>query len=288
MKGSEKMIEITGGLTLIGTDSQVGFPTDLEGPAVELVIPSFFIAATTVTNAEFQQFVRATGYQTDSEKFGWSFVFHAFLSEDQQRRSQKMPGTNWWYAVVGASWCCPEGPGSSLVDRLDHPVVHVSRNDAVAYCQWSGMRLPTEAEWEKAARGGLVGKTYAWGDQLLDGEHHCNIWQGDFPLNNTLDDGFLGTAPVRTYEPNGYGLYQTAGNVWEWCANPRHLPLSEFQQSGQEMWQQHQGYSTAAFAIRGGSFLCHESYCNRYRVAARNGNTADSASNNMGFRCVRD
>lgn len=279
------MIEIPAGVTLIGTDKG-GFSADLEGPAVELAIPRFFISATAVTNEEFQRFVATTGYQTDSEKFGWSFVFHVFLTETQQRRSQKMTGTNWWYAVAGASWRCPEGPGSTIEDRLTHPVVHVSRNDAVAYCQWAGMRLPTEIEWEKAARGGLVGKLYPWGDELvIDGKHQCNIWQGAFPAHNTMEDGYLGTAPVETYEPNGFGLYQTAGNVWEWCANPRYLPFKE--QLG-AVWQAHQTYSTAAYGIRGGSFLCHASYCNRYRVAARNGNTADSASNNMGFCCVQN
>lgn len=147
-------------------------------------------------------------------------------------------------------------------------MVHVSQNDEVTYCQWAGKCSPTESEWEKAARSGLVGKTYAWGDQLLvNREHRCNIWQGDFPKRNTLADGYLGKAPVETYEPNGFGVYQMAGNVWEWYVNPRHIPISECHQSGQMIWQHHQAYSTEAYAIRGGSFLCHASYCNRYRVA---------------------
>lgn len=172
---------------------------------------------------------------------------------------------------------------------MDHPVVHVSRNDAIAYCQWAGLRLPTEAEWEVAAKGGTEYECYPWGEEfLVDGQYQCNIWQGNFPVENTLVDGYGNTAPVRTFEPNGYGLYQVVGNIWEWCVNPRGIPLSAFNQlQGNEFWQKLQTIDDAPYAIKGGSFLCHDSYCNRYRITARNGNTGMSSSNNMGFRCAR-
>jgi formylglycine-generating enzyme required for sulfatase activity len=176
----------------------------------------------------------------------------------------------WWRQVHGADWAHPEGPQSSARDRLGHPVVHVSHADALAYCAWAGLRLPTEAEWEYAARGGLVQKRYPWGDELTPGgEHRANIWQGTFPEHNTLEDGYLGTAPVDAFAPNGYGLHNTSGNVWERCAD-------EF------------APTPGTFVMRGGSYLCHDSYCNRYRVAARTGDTPDSSSGNVGFRCAAD
>ncbi len=170
----------------------------------------------------------------------------------------------------GAYWRHPEGPGSDLDGRWNHPVVHVSWHDASAYCAWTGVRLPTEVEWEYAARGGLEGARYPWGDELTpDGEYHCNIWQGVFPAHNTAEDGYVGTAPVDAFPANGYGLHNVSGNVWEWCAD-------RFDSTGTRR------------AMRGGSYLCHDSYCNRYRVAARNANTPDSSSGNLGFRCVAD
>ena len=162
---------------------------------------------------------------------------------------------------------------------MDHPVVHVSWNDAKAFCNWAGKRLPTEKEWEFAARGGLEQKKYVWGDELHpNGKHYCNIWQGAFPNTNTMEDGYLGTAPVDSFPPNGYGLHNMAGNVWEWCAN-------WFDQS---MNLSSRVDLKAPKAMRGGSYLCHHSYCNRYRVAARSSNTMDSSTGNLGFRCVRD
>jgi formylglycine-generating enzyme required for sulfatase activity len=193
-------------------------------------------------------------------------------------------GTPWWINVRGADWEHPAGPRSNWQEIPDHPVVQVSWNDAQAYCRWAGRRLPTEAEWEYAARGGLTGKRYAWGDELHGpaGEHLCNIWQGEFPRNNTEADGFLATAPVRTFQPNGFGLYEVAGNVWEWCSD-WFLPKYYRNAPGDNP----QGPTIGRGRVmRGGSFLCHDSYCNRYRVAARSSNTPDSASSNCGFRTV--
>ena len=284
---AEGMIRIPGGTFLMGTDDEVGFKEDGEGPIREVTLDPFYIDATTVTNRQFGAFTKATHYKTEAEEFGWSFVFHLLLPPGLYDRlvDQTVLGLNWWVRVDGADWRHPEGPGSNIKKRWDHPVTHVSHRDARAYCEWAGKRLPTEAEWEAAARGGLVQKRYAWGDELTpNGRHRCNIWQGDFPRTNTAEDGFVGTAPVTSFAPNGYGLYCVAGNVWEWvhdywCPSfhvegPRENPFGPPTGSRRVM--------------RGGSFLCHDSYCNRYRVAARTSNTPDSSTSNCGFRCVRD
>jgi formylglycine-generating enzyme required for sulfatase activity len=262
------MIELPGGTFRMGTDDPDGFPEDREGPVREVAVGPFAIAAHCVTNERFAEFVDATGYETDAERFGWSYVFAKFLPKELRRASRRLDGTPWWCGVTGAQWRRPEGPGSDLDGRGNHPVVHVSWHDAAAFCTWAGARLPTEAEWEYAARGGLDQARYPWGDELTPGgEHRCNIWQGRFPVHDTAEDGFSGTAPVDEFEPNGFGLYNVAGNVWEWCAD-------WFDRAEQNR------------AMRGGSYLCHESYCNRYRVAARTANTPDSSVGNLGFRCV--
>ncbi|MFB3110802.1 MAG: formylglycine-generating enzyme family protein, partial [Gemmatimonadales bacterium] len=187
--------------------------------------------------------------------------------------------------VFGADWRHPEGPHSNINGHPDHPVVHISWYDALAYCTWEGMRLPTEAEWEYAARGGLEQKRYPWGDEREpDGQHRMNVWQGAFPNQNTVDDGYFGTAPVSAFRPNGYGLFNMTGNVWEWCSDwfspTFYANGSRDNPTGPR--------SGDAKVIRGGSYLCHDSYCNRYRVAARTRNTPDSSTGNMGFRCARD
>lgn len=265
-----ELVTLPGGTFLMGTDDTDGFPEDREGPVRQVTVEPFAIDAYCVSNARFAAFIAATGYRTDAERFGWSYVFAKFLPGQIRKVSRRPAQASWWCGVAGAAWQHPEGPGSDLDGRRDHPVVHVSWRDAAAYCAWAGRRLPTETEWEYAARGGLVQARYPWGDELTPGgKHHCNIWQGRFPVHDTAEDGHSGTAPVDTYPPNGYGLYNMAGNVWEWCTDWFDL-------------------THANRAMRGGSYLCHHSYCNRYRVAARTANSPDSSTGNLGFRTVAD
>lgn len=283
-KGGPTQVLLPGGTFTMGDQFNEGYPADGETPAHDVEVSPFRIDPTAVTNAAFSTFVKDTGYVTVAEREGFSAVFHLALSDRQAVRGA-VAGAEWWLMVDGADWRRPEGPGSDIRTRANHPVVHVSHDDALAYADWAGRRLPTEAEWEYAARGGLVGARYAWGDELTPGgRHRCNIWQGRFPTHNTEDDGWLTTAPVKAFAPNGHGLHQMAGNVWEWCADwfaadwyarsPRRDP------AGPD--------AGTARVMRGGSFLCHESYCNRYRVAARSANTPDSSAANIGFRCAAD
>lgn len=260
-----------------------GYPADGERPVHEVEINAFQLDATTVTNAEFGRFVKTTGYVTTAEQFGYSAVFHLTFTGDQSDIVGQPEATPWWYAVRDAQWRRPEGPGSDIAARSHHPVVHVSHDDTTAYAAWVGKRLPTEAEWEYAARGGLAGARFPWGDDLTpDGEHRCNIWQGDFPEHNTLEDGYLTTAPAKAFPPNGFGVLQSSGNVWEWCADwfdPGYYAVSpDHDPRGPE--------TGANRVMRGGSFLCHHSYCHRYRVAARSSSPPDSTASNLGFRCV--
>ncbi len=278
------MVALSGGHFMMGTDDGVGFAGDGEGPAREVTVRPVLIDPVAVTNERFGEFVEATGYTTEAERFGWSYVFGGFLPTDLRQRSPRPQGAPWWCGVAGATWRRPEGPGSSMDGRRDHPVVHVSWNDVVAFCDWAGGRLPTEAEWEFAARGGLEQRMYPWGDRLRPrGEHRCNIWQGRFPERNTAADGFVGTAPATAYDPNGYGLYNMSGNVWEWCSDWWSTGFSRSPRVDPRGPD-----SGSARVMRGGSYLCHASYCNRYRVAARTSNTPDSTTGNVGFRCVRD
>ena len=275
-----------GGDFLMGSEDDVGFAADGEGPVRRVSVAPFHIDTHAVTNRQFARFVRSTRYRTEAELFGWCFVFHSFVPQRLARTVDRaVAGAQWWWRVDGAYWRRPEGPGSDIKARMDHPVVHVSWNDAQSYSRWAGKRLPTEAEWELAARGGLERRTYAWGDELTpDGEHRCNIWQGAFPTDDTAEDGFAGTAPAKSFEPNGYGLYNVAGNVWEWCSD-WFSPTFHVDGPGEDPKGPPSGTNRV---IRGGSYLCHDSYCNRYRVAARSSNTPDSSTGNMGFRCARD
>ncbi|HEY3754793.1 MAG TPA: formylglycine-generating enzyme family protein [Opitutaceae bacterium] len=283
---TEGMRQIPGGAFLMGTEDADAWAADGEGPIREITLRPFWIDATCVTNEQFSKFVNETGYRTEAEGFGWSYVFHSFVPAGRYERSA-VPVANcaWWCAVDEATWRHPEGRNSNIKRRWDHPVVHVSWADAAAYAAWAGKRLPTEAEWECAARGGLVQKRFAWGDELTpEGRHRCNIWQGDFPTRDTAEDGYAGTAPAPAYRSNGYGLHNVAGNVWEWCHDwfspDFHVEGPRTDPEGPPAGDRK--------VIRGGSYLCHHSYCNRYRVAARTSNTPDSATGNMGFRCVRD
>ena len=281
---SSDMIRLDGGEFLMGTDYPHGFPEDGEGPVRRVVVDPFLIDRTTVTNRQFSEFVRETGYQTDAEHYGWTFVFHLFIPQAMAQNATRVPSTPWWLAIKGANWRRPEGPLSGISDRMDHPVVHVSWDDANAYCRWADKRLPTEAEWEFAARGGREQTIFPWGNELEpDGRHMCNVWQGNFPVENTADDGYLGTAPADSFQPNDFGLYNVCGNVWEWCADWFH---PTFHVNGPRDNPTGPG-SGSSRVIRGGSYLCHHSYCNRYRVAARSANTPDSSTGNMGFRCVK-
>jgi len=281
-----RMVLLSGGAFLMGTEDPEGFPADGEGPVREVTLSPFWIDRYPVTNATFARFIHETGYQTEAERFGWSFVF--WLHIGKKRRAELVEdtvvGAPWWCKVRGAKWDEPEGPGSDIRKRANYPVVHVSWNDAQAFCAWSGQRLPTEAEWEYAARGGLVKKTYPWGDKLRpNGEHRCNIWQGEFPQHDTADDGYAGTSPVDAFPPNDYGLYSITGNSWEWCTD---WWSPDFHTTGDRL--NPQGPPTGRTRVmKGGSFLCHKSYCNRYRVAARTSNTPDSSTANIGFRCAK-
>ncbi len=286
--GSKRgMVTLEGGTFLMGGEGPEIWESDGEGPVREVTLKPFAIGRCAVTNAQFAEFCDATGYVTEAERFGWSIVFYNQVppAHRKRRRYESVPNLPWWLKVEKASWRMPGGPGTNLRKAGRRPVVHVSWNDAQAFAAWAGKRLPTEAEWEFAARGGLEQATYAWGDELTPGgKHMCNIWQGDFPRKDTGEDGFAGIAPVRSFPPNGYGLFDVAGNVWEWIADwfspswhltgPRANPLGP--ESGDSR------------VIRGGSFLCHHSYCNRYRVSARTSNTPDSSTCHMGFRLAMD
>ena len=276
-----KAVPIPGGEALIGTQSP-GIPNDGETPLRTKRIKPFLIAPTTVTNAQFKAFVDATGYVTEAEQIGWSFVFWAQVPETIGA-TQGVVDVEWWRRVDGANWRDLNGPGTMAAHwQPDHPVVQVSWRDAQAYCGWVGGRLPTEAEWEHAARGGLGDVPFPWGHTPPNDTDHfpCNIWQGKFPDINTARDGYLTTAPAQSFAPNGYGLYNVVGNVWEWTADA--FAIKSLKKDVRARMAQIKGYKLS----KGGSFLCHASYCYRYRIAARSGTSPDSATTHHGFRVV--
>jgi formylglycine-generating enzyme len=278
------LAEIPAGTFVMGTDDPRGYAADGEGPPHEVALPAYRIGTRTVTNAEFAAFVDATGHRTTAEQLGSSYVFTGLLP-DHFPPTRAVAAAPWWREVLGATWSQPEGSQSSVTGREAHPVVHVSWYDAVAYTRWAGVRLPTEAEWERAARGIEGGHHFPWGDEREPaGEHRMNVFQGFFPQFDSGDDGWVGTCPVETFPANDFGLHETTGNVWEWCADwfdaryyrrsPAHTP------TGPD--------SGTARVMRGGSYLCHDSYCWRYRVDSRSSNTPDSSAGNVGFRVATE
>ena len=293
------LIALDGGTYRMGTDDAAGFPADGEGPVRPVTVSPFRISRYAVSNRQFRAFVEAAEYVTEAERFGWSFVFHLLVPQ----RGVTVRGASgvapWWSAIDGACWHAPEGPGSTVDDRLDHPVIHISWHDAMAFCAWSGTRLPTEAEWEFAARGGRDGATYVWGDDFApDGRMMANTWQGEFPWQNLAVDGYEGTSPVGAFPANGYGLYDMAGNVWEWTSDfftPYHsadvvksccIPRNPRVATRAEGLSGEPGTVVPRRVVKGGSHLCAPNYCLRYRPAARQGQAVDTSACHIGFRCI--
>jgi len=303
-QGAEpEMILIPGGEFLMGDSSH----QPEEGPPRKVQVNAFRLSRTEVTNRQFARFIKETNYVTEAEKaidprafpnappealLAGAMVFHAKPGVDAQACtiSGEMP---WWHFTPGANWRQPEGPGSSIKQRMDHPVTQVSYRDALAYCVWAGARLPTEAEWEFAARGGLEAKAYVWGDEERPGgKVMANHWQGGFPGKDTTEDGFHGTAPVGSFPPNGYGLFDMAGNVWEFTADwydPGYYVRAPAQNPrGPATGHDPAGTGYGQRAMRGGSWLCDRTYCLRFRPAARHGVDELTATNHSGFRIVRE
>ncbi len=306
------MVWIPPGTFTMGTDSDAGWPD--EKPVHRVRVDGFWLDVTEVTNAQFRGFVSATGYVTTAEKAPTAEEILAQSPPGTPAPAAEMlvPGSlvftptdgpvpldnfaQWWSWTPGACWQHPEGPESDLAARENHPVVQVSWDDAIAYANWANKRLPTEAEWEYAARGGLDRAGYVWGNDRPSNEQpQANIWQGEFPHTNTLADGFLRTAPVKSFRPNGYGLYDMAGNVWEWCSDwydrDAYSQTSKtgviINPRGPERSSDSLRPFTSQRVQRGGSFLCNDSYCSRYRPSARHGCSPDTGMSHVGFRCVK-
>jgi formylglycine-generating enzyme required for sulfatase activity len=307
--GPSGMVWVPGGEFEMGTNSDLGRPE--EKPAHRVRVRGFWMDETEVTNSQFAAFVGATGYRTTAERAPTveEIMKSAPPGTPPPDQGSLVPGSlvfrmtpsavdlsdfrHWWVWTPGADWRHPEGPASSIAGRENHPVVHVSWDDAAAYAAWAGKRLPTEAEWEFAARGGTA-RLYAWGDEpFSDGQPQANIWQGEFPWKNSARDGFERTAPVRSFASNLLGLYDMSGNVWEWCSDwfdaeryRKTAPEPDVDPKGPE--HPSGPAHSARRAQRGGSFLCHDAYCSRYRPTARHGGAPDTGMSHLGFRCVRD
>ena len=280
----DRLVRIRGGRIRIG-DDQSPLPQDGEAPSRILTVKPFAIDPLAVTNRWFADFVDDTSYRTDAERFGWSLVFKAFAAAGSGAVGSP-DSPPWWRRIDGACWRHPEGPNSTIVDRGDHPVIHASWNDAVAFAAWAGGRLPSEAEWECAARGTLENSRFPWGDREPDDTtfQPCNIWQGTFPAHNAYADGYAATAPVNSFAPNSVGLFNMAGNTWEWCGDA--FRIRSLARAARE--RNAAARAAGEHVLKGGSYLCHRSYCYRYRIAARTGVSADSSTGHVGFRLVFD
>ena len=304
---------IKGGTFLMGSDNIQSRKDEL--PKHKVTVDGFWMDEHEVTNAEFAEFVKNTKYITTAEQ----------VPDWEELKKQLPPGTakpsddllvpsslvfvspghhvelndasQWWQWKAGANWRHPEGPQSNIIGKDNFPVVHVSWDDAVAYAKWAGKRLPTEAEWEWAARGGLENAVYPWGNEGIElGKPKANTWQGEFPAKNLNKNGFLGTAPVKSFPPNAFGLYDMAGNVWEWCSDLYHNDY--YKSINKPEGIKNPIGPTKSFdpdeplvlkrVQRGGSFLCHDSYCSSYRVSARMKSSPDTGLSHTGFRCVKD
>ncbi len=279
-----QLVPIPGGIFEMGARRGT-FPADLDSPRVKVKVSPFLISPHTVTNTEFAAFIENTGYVTVAEREGWSFVFHLYLDRPTDWPVSP-PGLQWWRKVEGAYWGAPRGPGSTWTNNADHPAVHITWSDALAYVTWAGLRLPWEAEWERAARGGLAKMKFPWGNSMMpNGSHRMNTWQGNFPNENTAEDGYAGTAPAKSFTPNAYGLYNMTGNVWEWV----HNYFGPLPTASKIPAKDPRGPNTGDWRVqRGGSHLCHVSYCDRYHVHSRSSNDPDSSTGNCGFRVAAD
>lgn len=277
MAPEDPVVWFEGGKSFVGT-SRPELRADGEAPKRDVRLAPFGIMKYAVSNAEFQRFVGATGYRTDAEAFGWSFVFSGLLDQPGGERPEGLP---WWQKVEGACWHAPIGPEQSFTLQVDHPVVHISWNDAAAYADWAGGRLLREAEWEFSARSGNNDIRYPWGDdEPNDDQIFCNIWQGDFPDHNSRHDGYYDTAPVGAFMPNRAGLFNMAGNVWEWTADAFRV-----RSAGKAARRRNDlARIENEKVLKGGSYLCHRSYCWRYRIAARSGRSHDTSAGHVGFR----
>lgn len=275
-------VTIPASVTWVGTDQPV-IRADGEGPRRRVRLKAFAIDRHAVTNSRFEAFVVATGYLTDAERYGWSFVFRPAPFGEPHASTKDDPA--WWRRTDAACWRQPAGPGSSVTDLPDHPATHISWNDACAFATWAGGRLPTEAEWEHAARGGIPGAIYPWGntEPSID-DPPCNIWRGPFPYVSNDGAGTAGPQRVDDYPPNGFGLYNMSGNVWEWTADRfrvRSLSSTARRRDDAARYDDDR-------VLKGGSFLCHKSYCYRYRIAARTGRSPDTSAVHTGFRLAYD
>lgn len=306
------MVSIPGGEFMMGADNDQADKD--EYPKHKVILESFWIDQHEVTNDQFARFIQSTGYVTTAErKPDWEelkkqlppetpkpdeslLVAASLVFTPQKQEVDLNDYSQWWAWVPGASWKHPEGPGSTIDGKGNYPVIHVSWDDAMAYCKWAGKRLPTEAEWEYASRGGLNNKIYPWGDEHINkGKAKANTWEGSFPYKNTAYDTFTGLAPVKSFAPNGYGLYDMAGNVWEWCQDKYRNDYYQSINSPNgvknpkgpvDSFDPDEPY-TPKRVSRGGSFMCNESYCSGYRVARRMKSSPDSGMSNLGFRCAR-